>query len=399
LPASGSRLFLFPVLLFLGNALFAQEAPEDLSAEEFPVSLAPPAWYLSNASGMALARIPSRAAALRNNYSLSVEKVLIDDAPEILVPYWDPSFSLELRVLFENGAEIRCQWIFRGEGGTARLNASGSGGFFGGASGEDGAGFIEVYNAEGFITEERQFAADGSESAVRFFYNQGVLVKAESFLKERIPQADDADEAAAETPEEELEPVEFPQDGFVPAATDYYRYTRSGSLRAMERVYHAEVSGANTVRAVFPGITPGFSREVEFVNPGLAYSNEFFSDLITPAGTIVTYTTDPKGRVLREIRKDAEGNVAGEILNTWNGDRLESVYWKAEDDERLTKYEYDSEGNRITERDYRRGVLEKTVRTEGGRDIEELYLNGQVVLRAVWENGRKISEERVRAPR
>jgi hypothetical protein len=33
---------------------------------------------------------------------------------------------------------------------------------------------------------------------------------------------------------------------------------------------------------------------------------------------------------------------------------------------------------------------------EGTREIEELYMDGVVVLQAVWEDGRKISETRMR---
>jgi hypothetical protein len=33
---------------------------------------------------------------------------------------------------------------------------------------------------------------------------------------------------------------------------------------------------------------------------------------------------------------------------------------------------------------------------DGSREVEELYMNGEVMLRALWEDGRKISEERVR---
>jgi hypothetical protein len=36
------------------------------------------------------------------------------------------------------------------------------------------------------------------------------------------------------------------------------------------------------------------------------------------------------------------------------------------------------------------------IRTSGDREIEELYMDDRVILRAVWEKGRKISEERVR---
>jgi hypothetical protein len=72
------------------------------------------------------------------------------------------------------------------------------------------------------------------------------------------------------------------------------------------------------------------------------------------------------------------------------------VLWKSEDEERLIEYEYNGEGDRIFERNFRNSVLERTVRKAGDREVEELYMNGAVVLRTVWEDGRKISDERVR---
>jgi YD repeat-containing protein len=149
-------------------------------------------------------------------------------------------------------------------------------------------------------------------------------------------------------------------------------------------------------RIAFPPVVPGSSREPEFQNPGLAFSSDFFGDLIAEQPERIIYTTDSRGRVLTETRFDENGELIGELRNTWTGDRLDSVLWKSGDDERLTEYEYDSSGNRILERNLNRGILERIVRTTGNRDIEELYMNGRVVLRAVWEDGRKISEERVR---
>ncbi|MDR2111105.1 MAG: hypothetical protein LBP32_07340, partial [Spirochaetaceae bacterium] len=100
---------------------------------------------------------------------------------------------------------------------------------------------------------------------------------------------------------------------------------------------------------------------------------------------------------LREVRRDEEGNILGEMTNTWDGDRLSSVRWVSGEDERVSEYEYDGEGDRIIERNYHQGVLERVVRREGDREVEELYMNGTVILRAFWgKDGRKISEERVR---
>jgi len=50
----------------------------------------------------------------------------------------------------------------------------------------------------------------------------------------------------------------------------------------------------------------------------------------------------------------------------------------------------------ISEKNLKNGVLERVVLIDGETEIEELYMNNAVVLRAVWEDGRKISETRVR---
>jgi antitoxin component YwqK of YwqJK toxin-antitoxin module len=95
------------------------------------------------------------------------------------------------------------------------------------------------------------------------------------------------------------------------------------------------------------------------------------------------------------VWKDGDGAVIGELRNTWSGDRLMSVLWKSETDERLIEYEYDSGNNRIAERNYKQGVLERSVVSKDGKETEEIFMNGKLILRVLWENGRKLSEERV----
>jgi hypothetical protein len=343
---------------------------------------------------------------MRNEYCLSVRIAGREELNESLSPYYDPSFVIEIRTLYENGMESRRQWIFRDGEGTVRLNASGGGGLFGVEGDGERRGFIEVYNERGFVSEERQFNGDLSESLIRFFYHHDTLVRAETRIKEAP-----AEDAGTEDPPEEGEappagtvdePAENPaaekdKDGYVLEAADFYRYTRSGSLRAIERIYHS--GGSGPLRIPFPSINPGFSREVVFVNPGIAYSYEFLQDVIVPEEGRVIYTTDSRGRVLMEQRFDGEGNVVAEIRNTWSADRLLSVRYTAGDEERLTEYEYGEDGGRTLEKNYNNGTLERVVRSDGARDVEELYMNGELILRALWEEGRKISDDRVRPSR
>jgi len=60
-----------------------------------------------------------------------------------------------------------------------------------------------------------------------------------------------------------------------------------------------------------------------------------------------------------------------------------------------TEYDYNAAGEIIAQRDYNNGILERQVLIQGRREVEELYINGVIVLRAIWENGVKISEERI----
>ena len=343
-------------------------------------------WYISNASGLALEYVPSAVAALRNEYSLSVESIDHHVLPAALVPYYEPGFSVELRTLNEDGKPYRRQWIFRDWKGMARLNASG--GFppddeqeFYDIEDEDDdedyepeeiifieVNFIEIYNEDYLLLEEIQFM-NNYEIKTDFIYSNNVLLKAETN-------------------------IENFSAGTIESYTDIYRYTRSASLRSIERVYHG-IAEAEAGRLIsFPPIIPGMSREPEFENPGLAYSSLFPEGQTIPADARVIYTTDNRGRVLSERRYDDDGELLAELVNTWAGDRLNSIFLKSGDEERLTEYEYDERGSRILERNYNGGMLERVVRTEGNRETEELYMDGRLMLRAVWEDGRKISEER-----
>jgi hypothetical protein len=146
----------------------------------------------------------------------------------------------------------------------------------------------------------------------------------------------------------------------------------------------------------FPRLSLHTTDENEFVRPASVVSSEFFDDVILNSGDRILYTTDARGRVISEVRRDEQDKVLGEIINSWSGDRLTSILWKSEGEERLIEYGYNASGDRVLERNTRNGALERVVRRDGDREVEELYMNGEVILRALWEDGRKISEERVR---
>jgi antitoxin component YwqK of YwqJK toxin-antitoxin module len=126
------------------------------------------------------------------------------------------------------------------------------------------------------------------------------------------------------------------------------------------------------------------------------YTTAYFLGTGSLESLTISYSVDSRGRVLSEISKGEDGKTIGELRNTWLNDRLQDVEWKSGDDERRIEFEYDRDGNPMAERNYRKGVLERTVTIDGYNEIEEIYMNGVLILRAYWENGLKISEERVR---
>lgn len=374
-------------------------------------------WYRSNAAGMILEGIPSRIAALRNPYSLSVEFMAARDLPEPLQAYYRSSYRIELHTLYEEGEESRRQWIFRNEQGKTMLVSSltsipvtepDEAGEPNPVSEEQPAeaapekprftGFIEIYdflNGSSLLIEEHHLAEEGTETITTYFYRQQLLVRAETRLKTPAPIEGEKEEED-EFPGTLGEKIEL-------VLSDYYRYSRSHALRAVERVYHQEVSmDTGLTRLPFPHL--GLQEAVEeqkkaFVSPSTAYGSEFMQDLsleAAHAGDRVVYTTDERGRIVTEILQDEAGTILKETHNTWNRDRLTSVDWKTGEEERRIEYTYDEAGDRILERNYLNGVLERLVRRDTGQEIEELYMNGSLVLRAIWEDGRKISEERVR---
>ena len=427
-PNKGYLFCFIAALLIAGGILLAQTPP---SLDTTP-NYSEARWYRSNSSGMALELIPSRLGALRNEYSLSVETIsqgLPRVIPAVIRQYYNGSYRVELQLLYENGKEIRRQWIFRDSRGRSLLAASGSTSFFdenytsasnSSNEGSDNAepegldekpeevkrsGFIELRNNEGLVTREYQFDEDLAEWDFRYFYRDGILLRAETWFKEAPPPPPPPppllalDEEALDELEDNAAPIELPQQAerkepvFALAFNDYYRYTRSGSLRALDRTIYE--GAGERIRIGFPRLGPGITSDEEIITHAGVYTAAFFMGVSAPEGVTITYSFDPRGRVLGEIWRDENGKILGELKNTWSGERLQSVSWNEENEVRIIEYEYDRAGNPVTEHNYRNGTLERTVTFEDEREIEEIYMNGRLILRAYWENGLKIMEERV----
>lgn len=523
-----------------------------------------PRWYISNGSGMLLEET-YKTRAMREKYSVMAQTIRPENTPAELRKYYSAPWTIECRILYEDGNRLRTQWVFLDTGKSALLTA---------AISNDGSGFIEWYNDRGFVQEEQRLAADGSGYFVSYTYRDYFLLKAEAVavapvktiekkevkkaeVKAELEPALETTEAAVDAEASSAENTALEQDGtaavnnaeasnavedeavkdavtaekstiakqtaieqpdvkqpavkqtavtqteageqaatgeqaaaveqaaseqkeppaepppvppkprsetvrnpegpakfpefFVAATgkegeklwTDNYRYTRAGTLRAIERVYHSPGVEEKFSRVIFPRtayeITPSTALDAkkedgaesvpqkkEFVTPGTSVKSDFLNDIYNVGAVKVKYNTDSKRRVLSELRYDSEDNLLGELVNIWEGDRISKVTWKsnkksgsapsgdpsgdisdavsistaggssaAVSEERVIEFTYNKSGERTGERDYRNGTLERTVTIEKEREIEELYLLGKPALRAVWQDGKKISEERL----
>ncbi|MDR2314453.1 MAG: hypothetical protein LBE02_07955 [Spirochaetaceae bacterium] len=369
-------------------------------------------WYRSNPSGMALERLPSSMVALHHEWALSVEKPAPETIPSFLRRYYASSYSVEQRMLYKRGALKRRQWIFRDRNGVTRINASlpadlafmEAGETTDREAAEDGGSaaegeippFVEVFASDRTLTEIHQYLVSGIHTT-RYRYRENLLIRADAFL--------DA----------------------TPLWTDRYRYTRSFLLRGVERTYHEGAAGflaalenrppaapapagqapagqAPAERASANLPPPALDLRDSPLIPGFAgFSDPYdysimvnvLSEVYAIPAAKVIYDTDSRGRVLSETRYDEEGAVLSVINNEWLGDRISEIRWTAGSDQGRIVFFYSGE-DRIGEEDYRNGILERKLSRQGEEEIEEIYMNGRAILRAVWREGRKISEERLR---
>jgi len=370
----------------------------DVEQEPLPEWVRPPRWFRSNAGGMPLEEIPSRFVALRNEYALLIDIAHHDELPEYILSYYDKSFVIEIRILYRNGRQIRTQWILRDEHGTTRLNAVfteakqpeaqdkteiNTGEINNELKESDEAaadnnskvthrtGFIEIFDAKTFLKAEYIYLENGGINKIEYTYNNNVLISA------RFSQTDNLN------------------GEYTAVYADYYRYNRSSSLRYVERVFYMDTQ-IDPVKVTFTRHIRDTLEEEFLEGERFNPLPEFFGNIFVYADSKMLYETDERGRILTNTLYDDEDNIIWVIRNTWSGDRIIATSKTEDGLELLAEFEYNSAGDRIVERNFRNGVIERSVRTEENLDIEDLYLNEVVVLRAVWEDGRKISETRMR---
>ncbi|MDR2343263.1 MAG: hypothetical protein LBD86_01880 [Spirochaetaceae bacterium] len=403
-------------------------------------------WFISNPAGMALERaIPLRA--LRERNALAVHELNPGNMPPQIRKYYTAPWRISCSILYENGIRVKTQWVFRDQAQMALFVA---------AIDNTGSGFIEWYDDQGLLVEEQRLDKDGSGYFVSYSYTDRILLKAEARLVEAVPQEDaDAGEGTIDGMDEPVAGISVPDDGdpvpadqngisgtpstdlalpgapgkppalpeetipsaaelarspegpasipdfFVattgreggPAWTDFYRYTRSKSLRSIERIFHDQDRMPEILR--FPRFVEGGPNDIYFIDKPATYIPLFLSDITASAPPKIEYTFDNKRRILTETHRGEDDSVIGEIKNTWENERLASVSWTSPGDVREVLYGYDKAGERISEKNYSNGVLERSVVLDGDHEVETLFKDGREVLRAIWVDGQKVSEERI----
>jgi len=413
---------------------FSNYAPEYPPDRAIPEWVKPARWFRSNSGGMPIEEMQSRIAAMRGEYALVIDYTSASELPERLRAFYDEKYFIEIRRLYKDGKEDRAQWIFRDEDYGVRLiavlleaaqdtddeNEDAVGepavetavirntdeenieaGLEQGdiddknskierkvkhdRRNDPASGFIEIYNEEYHLTSEYRYSEKSEKSKIEYLYNGDKKISARTMLWD-----DD-------------------EDDYIQTHIDYYRYNRSLFLRAVERVFLRDqqiitadnvvgdnVVMENPVKVSFPQNILAAAKDNLFMSEKFNSYPDFFGDLFVSKDSKLIFTTDARGRVLEQtlISNDEEKTVIWKIVNTWSDDRIEKITKTEGETVLVSEYVYNSDGERVLERNIKDGVLERVVRSDGTTDIEELYLNNKVVLRAVWEDGRKISESR-----
>jgi antitoxin component YwqK of YwqJK toxin-antitoxin module len=339
----------------------------------------PARWFKSNQGGMIIEEMP-KLTALRNEFALVVYFTRKNNLPENLLPFYSDDFFIEVRTLYKNSEVSRTQWIFRDIKGTTRFLAVFPEPSKSKNSQDDEknhlSGFMEIYDENSFVISEYRFSDDGSKNRIDYKYNNGMLISSVVFSWEKEAAGGEYREAYA----------------------DFLHYNRSLFLRSVERVFYKErqVSLADEpLRFSFPRQLKDAAQPQNLVSEKINSYPDFFGDVTIQKNEKIVYTTDERSRILSQTLYDDEGNVVWVIRNTWLNGRIISTLKIENNTEYFAEYEYDSAGDRVQEKNYKNGILERVVRTEGNTDIEDLYFNNAVVLRAVWKDGRKISETRI----
>jgi len=330
-------------------------------------------WFRSNSGGMALELLHSKFVALRGEYALAVSDAYREELPLYLLTYYNDDYQIEVRMLYKKGEQTRTQWIFRDINGRTRLNSvlmdpqeidEDS------LEKDNIKGFIEIFNNKSFLTSEYRFLEDGGINKTDYEFNENTLISSSFSVWE----------------DDEI---------YKKLYADFYRYNRSASLRAIERHFYTDSEDSEILRLTFPRNLMEASMDGIFSSERLNLYPEYFGNIFIEIGSRMIFDIDDRGRVLRQVLYDDEENIIWTIRNVWLNNRIVSTSKIEGDNTLLAEFQYNSDGDRVLERNLNNGELERVVRSDGKTDIEELYMNNVVVLQAIWEDGKKIQERRM----
>lgn len=313
-------------------------------------------WYRSTPGGIALESIPS-VLALRENYVLEVLDLAFEDLPVVLQSLAkDANRVAGERLYHEKKVVMNRYKLYDSQ--NRLLSAS--------QFSDQGYSWIEKYDTQQRLREE-QWSIEPSTWFRREF----------AFVNDRIAESRTF--------------IDEPERGEILLFIDLYRYDRSGFLRSIERRPSSMDEPTGTAE--------WFSRNVESLTslnrpgPGSSGTGQMSSFI---KDGIILYSLDANGRVIREQQKNADGILLFERTNVWEKDRLRTVLITEQDRTTRIEYNYDSKGNRISEQYYSGIDLVRQVLIEGNKETEELYDKGKLILRTIWMDGVKQSEERPR---
>jgi hypothetical protein len=413
-------------------------------------------WYASNEAGQMLTPVTLSRDALRGKYALSQAEVRPAAIPEELKRYFvfytepplpsaapespeavpaastetvppevspetipvEKPWKAECRTLYENTAVSRIQWVFFDGAGNIRFATS---------KDKTGIGFIERYNEKGFITWESRFDESGEQYEISYRYKDQFLISAESAdWKDSYRYTRQGGLRAIDRVFKKKEPVPVViapakddiTDGTTGEAADSTTDGAAGAIAiavakpnifsppksfpskpAVAPAEEAAVTSAKSTRNSIPRSLPTAEQAELFIIPPSIIRTTYLDDALNSRGGKITYKLDDRSRILSETTFDDEGEVTSLLTNTWKDKRIVSVDWKKDGDARRVDFTFNKAGDQTGEKDYRGDVLEREIAINGDRETETLYRNGEPVLIALWENGRKISEDNVTSRR
>jgi len=419
------------LLLFVGFVALTQESEIVPSENDFElqeneddvtspalVPKEPARWFKSNSGGLAIKEIKSRIIALRNEYALSIESAYPDEMPVYLHEFYKEEHSIEVRTLYKNARRNRVQWLLRDVDNKTRLIAvifesveekvipvikevieeEQAAEVTEGEEDEESndnaekeeivkvkenrielierkTGFIEIYDDEANLITEYTYFKNGDINRIDFEYNKNTLINAASYKS-----------------------VQDAEEKYIKTFTDFYWYNRSLSLRTIERLFYIDMQAKDDdiVKISFPRNIRNTLNNDLLINERLNLYPGFFGEVYIEGNSKMVYDIDNRGRILKQTLYNDKNEVIWFITNTWQNNRI-ILTEKKEGDLTLTaEYRYNLAGDKISEKNFNNGTLERTVEAEGNLEIEELYLDNIVILRAIWEEGIKISETRVK---